>query len=55
MSNGFGATLVSLKEKEKEEESKGDPDKQYFVPFFLSDKIGSGKMKNLSNRLTKFL
>jgi len=26
-------------------------EKQYFVPHFLSTKIGSGKMKNLSNRL----
>ena len=52
-SNDFSATLISL--KEKEEESKGDPEKQYFVPFFLSDRIGSGKMKNLSNRLTRFL
>lgn len=30
-------------------------EKQYFVPFPLSDKIGNGKMKNLSPRLTRFI
>ena len=38
-----------------EEKKEGGADKQYFVPFPLNDKIGSGKMKNLSNRLTRFL
>lgn len=32
-----------------------DRPKKYFVPFPLSAKLGNGRMKNLSHRLTQYL